>query len=282
MTEKVEVLRVNNPARAVKDVTVKTETYAKPDKSYIDIFLDILQDINKRAGSAQDDHVMCALLLLWALSAAEQYFRSTISFLANICPVSKDALRDQTIVVGALLYHGEKEPVLGILDSTNFSDSNTVKNRTLTLLNIEVTKNSELKISLDLYEKVCQIRHSIIHSQSIIGYGNFRKLSEANSLKEKSILKFDALSLQTNLQILDNLIRNYNNYVFEEMISKWINSTLNIFKGTWEDDGLIFSIILKGMLCTSDGIENIEDAEKIYIKYLKDNALKAFEGRKNK
>lgn len=211
------------------DFSTCTVACAVSAKTAIDEFLDARSDVISRSASA--DAAQLGMLVLWAMSASEAYFRRVFAELSGICPVAREKVATQVAVVGALDYYGRSGAAMAVLDAGSLSDPDTIRKKSSSLLAIEVSakRGAAVENALVQYDYICHLRHALVHSSGRLGFGNIQTLGLRSSTPCR--VQLDLASFQASVAIVENLVRAYNQHAFATVIERWVHNRL--LTGEW-------------------------------------------------
>jgi hypothetical protein len=196
----------------------------------------------------RNDMVM-RLLVLELVSTAELYFRRILSGVITICPLIAATAAKRPLLLGAISYY--KRPALGyaLLDGISLSGDGDVKRQTLNITGIDIKHNSSAHEALRGFERVCQLRHVIVHAKGEVGSKNIADLGV--NVAVQSSLKISALSFQPLVVVTHNAVRAYNAFMFESILRSWLSS--KYLSGSWSSDKKMFVPLFKLFFSEEDG-----------------------------
>ena len=160
------------------------------------------------------------LLLIGIMSATERYFRDLFSSLVNICPISREAASGQSINISSVLWSKKYGLKKGLFENISFADKKTIISACKSYLGYDILQSSLSYAMLGSYEKVCQLRHCVVHAGShwvaknAINFG-----VEARDEEIQVEINFD--NLQECIAICTNLVTCFNLELFEQMCKRW-------------------------------------------------------------
>ncbi len=206
---------INNQNNYIKEMD---DTYSSP----IDIFYKTKNEILwlGKPENISANLILADLLLVGIMSATEKYFRDLFAALISICPVSREVASNQSISISSVLWSKKYGLKRGIFENLSFADKKTIISACKTYLGYEIQKSDLAYAMLDSYEKVCQIRHCIVHAGSYWSSKNainFGINSRENEIKVN--INFD--NLQECIAICTNLVICFNLDLFELMSKRW-------------------------------------------------------------
>jgi hypothetical protein len=161
-------------------------------------------------------------LLLIVFSAAETYFRRVISETLSLCPVAADSAAQQSVPLGAIASFGLGNLGLVISDTRGLTSSGELLQRTKNLLGLSVVKTSSVGAAIDQFERICNLRHCIVHSSGELLYNNRRDLHVKAT--GRLCISLDDKAFQDVVQVVVNAVRAYNNFVANEVLQRWFSS----------------------------------------------------------
>lgn len=213
----------------------------------------------------QDTPGLGNLLFLGIMSITENYFRNIISEVIRLCPISKSASSNQSVNLGSIIWHEGYMIEKGSLENLSFADVSTIKSTFKKFLNIDIKNGGEVQAALDEYEKICQLRHAVVHSDGYLAGKNAVKLGlQSNGKKVKINIKYR--ELQEIALICTSLIASVNIDLFCKLISRWASEWNNLPSWDVREDNKKFNAIWKLFYSEIDAdanlISNIESRMK--------------------
>lgn len=163
------------------------------------------------------------LFYVGLISATENYFRDILGYILTECPLSQAHSADERVQLGSLLWSPKDLHSRSAFEFMAFSSGKNIKDTIHKFLNYQL-KNTGVAYSMVMeYDKLCELRHAIVHSGNIVAGKNAVKLDLKRS---KKILRVDITysSLQTAGEICTSLVQSANNELFEMMIERWAES----------------------------------------------------------
>lgn len=210
--------------------------------SAIDQFYQRAKDILADASRPAIPPLVCSLLGVGIVAAAELYIREVIVGLVNVCPHVQKRCEAEEIKIGAFQYYGGQGLGFSLADSISFSNSNTIADKIKVLAGIKVPDSGDLSVALQEFAKLCNIRHSIVHACGLLSHHHL-KGSEISSGGHPTFVSFDFIGIQMVLSVCHNLVRTLNSLLFDKVVTDWIdNGTLC---GEWSKDSKKFSDLVK-------------------------------------
>lgn len=173
-------------------------------------------------------------ILLNIISITESYVRDIITKVCNICPISRNNSANTQIPLATSLWHRE-EVVRTIFQHKSFSSKKDIVNflRTTIQLQFREDESWPLNSILDEYQKLCEIRHSVIHNFGRLAANNGIALEiEKPNRKSEYKIKVELSQVQSAIDVCTNMVIEINQELFYEMCRRWICQWSN--KPTWD------------------------------------------------
>lgn len=191
--------------------------------SAIDAFEDQQRWLCRRAFEFESDAFELGLLVMALTSASETYFRSVIAASVLSCPFCTDHNVDKgRLSLRAISYYPDGLIPFALLEHVSFSDSEAIRKQTSELLQIQLPTSdrgsSSISSALSEFDKVCALRHSLIHS---LGLLNSQNCAEAGLAGDG--IKVVSVSIEGFQVIADvclNVVRAYNGFVFQQLVQR--------------------------------------------------------------
>jgi hypothetical protein len=162
------------------------------------------------------------------ISITENYFRSILGKMINICPQSQKKAAGNSINFGSILWHPNESIERGAFEHVSFSESKKIIEITRKYIGTELNGTDLIPI-LNEFNKVCEFRHGIVHSSRILAGKNALILDLPSSNSEQFIT-IGYGQLQNITSICTTLVVSYNQKLFEEMAHRWATAWR---KPTW-------------------------------------------------
>lgn len=222
MNWRQSIIRSSGSAR-VADIS-KYVTRVPPSKiSPIDIFFNSTMDILRAASpSLFTNHpALGPLMLVGFVSATENYFRDVFARIISICPIAQESAAQQMISLGTVLWHGGQLPERGAFEHISFTSSENVKTTAKRFLDYEVRRNTPIDAALSEFEKICELRHGVVHSGSVLAGKNALKLQLAKTTSASSRIAVGFSELQECADICTTLAVVVNHELFSLIVERW-------------------------------------------------------------
>lgn len=159
------------------------------------------------------------------VSNTENYFRDIFSQILKMCPDTQKNAAGQNINFGSVIWHPNDIVERGAFEHISLACSDNIINTTKKYIGIDL-KCTHLKPILEEFEKVCELRHGIVHSNRVLAGKNAIKLKLPSSDKiTKIVISFG--QLQEITSICTTLVISFNQLMFEEMAKRWATTWRN-------------------------------------------------------
>lgn len=220
------------------------EEIAVSKQSAIDKFYITSADINTKCTPdfiAANGGTISGLMLVGLISATENYFRDILGDILAVCPTSQNKSVEQKIQLGSVLWGGKDVHNRTAFEFLAFSNSKNVLETFNNFLGHVVIQRGAWKVWLTEYDKLCELRHAVVHSDNLIAGKNAIKLALQNNKKPLRI-KIDYANLQNASLVCTSIVQAANNELFEMMVQRWAES--------WRQAGVPANLVSDKMLLT--------------------------------
>jgi hypothetical protein len=164
-----------------------------------------------------------ALLALAIVSCTENYFRNIFCSILKICSDSQKLAAKNDINFGSVIWHPNEVIERGAFENISLAGADSIIKTTRKYTGIEIKPNNNVYAILEEFDKVCELRHGIIHSQKVLAGKNAIILKVPSStLITKINIRF--AQLQEISSICTTLIVAFNQLLFEQMCKRWATS----------------------------------------------------------
>lgn len=195
------------------------DNYKAPiDRYYVEVkrIIRFCKDMNV----LEENDFLGPLLYVGIISKTENYFREIMVECIKMCPICKSAVANHCVSFGSVIWQKDGAFEKGVFENISFSDISAIKKELRGCLNIEIKKSELLSNILDEFDKLCQMRHAIVHSSCILAGKNAIKLNIPPD-NEKMIVKIGYAELQECASICTACVMAFNLRLFEEMVRRW-------------------------------------------------------------
>lgn len=202
--------------------------YVEGDLSPIDNFFDNIKDLNILISTLTNipsnlQKKNFNLILLGQISAVESYLREIIRKLIINDEESKQKSSVMQLSYGAALKHTPEILPEALMEHVSFASKKNIESTFKEFLNLNIKGSPPIEISnaLDEFEKICQLRHCVIHRFGKLGSNNALKLGidvHAECLEKP--LSLTETHLYDTYIICKNLVLVLNNYLFKSILQR--------------------------------------------------------------
>lgn len=160
------------------------------------------------------------LLYVGIISKTENYIRDILAECIKICPICKGEVANRSVSFGSMLWQKNGEFEKGIFENISFSDSSAIRKELKHCLKMDVSGHELLSPILEEFDKLCQMRHAIVHSNCILAGKNAVRLNiQPND--EKLSIKVGYAQLQECASICTAFVMTFNLALFGIMGHRW-------------------------------------------------------------
>lgn len=161
------------------------------------------------------DPVLGHLVFLGLISAVEAYFRTILSRVSRACPYCRDHSSSLMVPLGAFDHYGSDDVSLGVLEHVSFATDGEIAKRTKALTGIDgISDQTELRSLLEVYGKLCQLRHVSVHARGILGSGAAKELGLDPGINR---LNVDFQGVHEIAGVCASLVSVYNRVLIEKL-----------------------------------------------------------------
>lgn len=217
-------------------------------ESPIDCYLREAQELVVLASGPGVDDELRNLLLLRLISSVERAFRDIIAGCIVVCRCTYQKILSRSVSLAATVYYTRERLPLAIYDHAALSGSGEL-NKTTLILGFDISKNSEVQVAIGLFERICNLRHAIVHARGQLSPGNLSVLGLDPAGGPKSVA-IDAIFFTQIVAAAHSAVRAYNQCIFNSMLERWIMEP--VLTGDWAKDGEIFTRLVNLLWSRSD------------------------------
>lgn len=227
----------------INDLNNYVSVVVASEKSPIDQFYDEMQSVlTLFPNSILDQNNWAgALASIAAVSCIENYYRQIFSKILKICVDSQKNAADNNINLGSVIWHPSNEIERGAFEHISLASAENINNTSKKFIGINLRLNGLAPI-LDEFEKICELRHGIVHSGMVLAGKNGIKLKLQSS---NDITKIDIgfAEFQEVMSICNALVVESNRIFFSEISKRWATSWRNTPSWNNSDASLKFKNI---------------------------------------
>lgn len=168
----------------------------------------------------EENDFLGPLLYVGIISKTENYIREIMAKCIKICPICKRETANRNVSLGSMMWQKSGEFEKGIFENISFSDSSAIKKELKNCLKVDINKNELLSELLSEFDKLCQMRHAIVHSSRVLAGKNAIQLNIPPS-NDKLSIRVGYAQLQECASICTACVMSFNLKLFEVMGHRW-------------------------------------------------------------
>ncbi|MDR3565533.1 MAG: hypothetical protein P4N59_29415 [Negativicutes bacterium] len=206
----------------ISDISTYITATSMVPKSPIDVFYKSIREILVTAVPTffTQHPSIGPLLLVGIVSATENYFRDVLSRVIQICPIAQSSSAAKSINLGSVIWHSGVNLERGTFEHISLAGAESIITTCKQYLKFDIDNTGLTFAILEEYDKVCELRHSIVHSGAIIAGKNAIKLGISPCCDIITIkIGFD--QLQECASICSTLVVSFNTDIFEALCKRW-------------------------------------------------------------
>lgn len=169
------------------------------------------------------DGTTCAkvgpLMLVGIISESENYLREVISRILSICPISRKAAASKSLSYGSVFWAGARTTGRAIFDHQSLADRKSIKDA-LSLVGYTIRDGSPLEAPLNEFDKLCELRHAIVHTSRIISGKNATAL-ELAPCSDGFQVAVDSAKLEDAALVASSFVYTVNSELFAHLSKRW-------------------------------------------------------------
>lgn len=219
------------------DIISLFETIPTHDQSPIDVYIKRSKSILVKLGELErsrtldtalpDDLFIYNLFLLGFISNVESYFRGILRKVIIIDRYAYDTCLESPVTYAAALHHKTELLPEALMEGSTFINSTNIIDTTKKLTGILINKQEDDEViqCLKQFENLCELRHCVVHRAGLLGSKNAIKLGideYKSRLEHPFFLKPNALQVAAVISL--NCVRSFNNFLFNKLIIRFIES----------------------------------------------------------
>ena len=234
--------RVNSTAASIggfDTVTCFNTNHSEIQRSPIDNCFEKINNLNLiyvKVGSLlgpQKDIIdtQSNLILLGYISAVESYLREIIRKLIILDKPSRISSEEQLLNYGAAINYNTEMLPEALLERSSFASKKNISEAFKLFLGLKGNISNELELTLNEYDKICHLRHCVVHRFGKLGSNNAIKfgLDKHSKCLEKPLSLNSAQLFEIN-QICGNTVLVVNDFLFKRILMRTIEPEYSIWK----------------------------------------------------
>lgn len=236
-----------------------------PSGSPIDIYYNRVEKLLVRAQAAQsaNEDELIPLLFLRLISATESYSRDLLSRLPALCPFIWKHCSKEMVSLGAGFHYSRNIIPVATLEHVSFCTKGEIHKQTLKITNCHPVSDGSLRVAIENFELVSQLRHSIVHSYDELFYNNVKELGILDSAGSRFAVKISPIVFQNFVSICYSFVRAYNRFLLDSILQNWIDQNHLSFE--WKNDKEKFSQLFDCFYSRKDS-EGSLNAYRAFLK----------------
>lgn len=153
------------------------------------------------------------------ISSVENYYRQVFSKTLKVCIESQKRAANNNINLGSVIWHPNNELERGAFEHISLASSENINNTSKKFLGIDLNNNG-LGTIFKEFDKVCELRHGIVHSGKVLAGKNGIKLKlQSTNDITKIDIGFD--QFQEIMSVCNALVVDSNKIIFKEIVHRW-------------------------------------------------------------
>lgn len=245
--------------------------FTEPNLSAIDLFYQKTQELNVLITDPRNiPPQLPNLIVMGYVSAVESYFRTIIRTLVNLDSATRLCCESQLLTYGAVLAHSDKEMLPeALLERSSFANEKNIRQTMKELVGLKDKQlPREMTRALDDYDKVCQLRHCIVHRFGRLGSNNAIRLGldDHRHCIEKPI-RLDYGTLQSIYAVCHNVVKAFNGYLFHEILNRSAGQSPPPWSWDYRRDRRRFEPYFKAFVSASHPPSPALTAKQAYDKF---------------
>lgn len=191
------------------------------------------------------------LIFVGLISSTENYFRDILGFTLTICPVARAHSSDEKVQLGSLLWAEGSLQNRSAFEFHAFSSAESIRKAIQNFTCYQVRSNGTFALMLNEYDKLCELRHAVVHSGHIVAGKNAIKLG----LKRSAIplkVKLGYAELQAAGSVCTALVQAANAELFEALTVRWATTWRSLPSWTPSEEARLLRAIRSAFLSNRD------------------------------
>ncbi|WP_457418504.1 hypothetical protein [Roseateles sp. P5_E7] len=160
------------------------------------------------------------LMLVAAVSQTENYFRDLFSRLLVVCPVSQGKSAQRDIKLGSVIWYRVGQIERGAFEHFSFAGMDSIIETLSRYFDVQLDQKSDPYALLQNFDKMCEIRHAIVHSAGVVSGKNATKLQLRKTKSDMEVV-IDFQRFQEVVQLCTALVCSINIELFRRFGERW-------------------------------------------------------------
>lgn len=194
---------------------------------------------------------IAGLLFVGLISSTENYFRDILGFILSICPIAQAHAADEKVQLGSLLWAEDHLQNRSAFEFMPFSNAENVRKAITNFACHTIKQKGTSDLMLKEYDKLCELRHAVVHSGHIVAGKNALKLGLRKSSSPLKV-RICYADLQASGSVCTALVQAANNELFEAMVARWAVNWRNLPNWDPSQESRLLRKLRIGFLSTRD------------------------------
>lgn len=232
----------NLPSTITFDTSTCFDTSHIPNEmSSISRFMKESTELNKKISNDLDRYHSNMLLLAY-VGLVESFIRELFRKIILVDASAKEECEIQLVTYHAAINSSPELLPDSILEKFSFVSHKSISEAMRDVLGVKGSFPSSLLTSIEQFEKVCHLRHCIVHRFGYLGNSNIVKLGsqDHSSLLQKPV-NINLANLQAVSIICNNLVKELNHFLMTWFLSSTVFYKYVDWDWSFEKDREIFS-----------------------------------------
>lgn len=210
------------PSTKIQDISLYGSILKIPATSPIDEFLQksealILQGDQQLLNSNPE---IANLLFVGIVAHTENYFRDLFAELLQLCPVSQVKSSARDVKLGSVIWHRAGNIERGAFEAFSFASADNIIETLKKYFDVTIDSKSDSYALLQEFDQLCELRHAIVHSGSIMSGKNVIKLKLPRTNQNLHV-QLNFQTFQEASSIATSLICSINTELFKVFGLRW-------------------------------------------------------------
>lgn len=236
----------------INDLNDYVSVRVASEKSSIDQFYSEMQNILILfpQNTWEQNTWVGALASIAIVSSVENYFRQIFSQILKVCVDSQKKAASNSINLGSVIWHPSNEIERGAFEHLSLAAAENINSTAIKFIGIDLKSNG-LGTILEEFDKICELRHGIVHSGKVVAGRNGIKLKlQSTNNITKIDIGFD--QFQEIMAICNALVVDSNKLLFSSLAKRWATSWRNTPSWDSSKASLKFKAIWKVFFSSRD------------------------------
>ncbi len=164
-----------------------------------------------------------AFLAVAIVSCTENYFRNVFYRVLRLCPQAQSLASSNSINLGSVIWHPTDLVERGAFEHISLASSDSIIQTVKKYVGLIIKQNSSVSSVLEEFDKVCELRHGIVHSGRVLAGKNAIRLQIPSS-KQIPKIYINYANLQEISSVCTTLVVAFKTLLFTEMCERWATS----------------------------------------------------------